>query len=111
MTYVAKSKSAILNPDQNRLLGVLMRTLFYNHFCAGKNDAEVKKTVTAMKNMGFKGVILGYAKEVLVDPAASREEVAASGLAEPKDKAIDEWREGNLRTLPMIGSGDFLAIK
>jgi len=111
MNRVAKSKLAILNPDQNRLLEVMMRALFYNHFCAGKNDEEVKKTVATMKNMGFKGIILGYAKEAIVDPTASREEAAASGLAGPKDTAINEWRDGNLRTLPMIGNGDFLAVK
>jgi proline dehydrogenase len=61
--------------------------------------------------MGFKGVILGYAKEVIVDPAATREEVAGSGSTKSTEGSIDQWREGNLRSLPMIGNGDFLAVK
>jgi hypothetical protein len=111
MTRVAKSKWALLNPDQNRILNALMRALFYNHFCAGNNDDEVRKTIATMKSMGFKGVILGYAKEAIADPSASREQVAAAGLAAANDRGVDEWRQGNLRTLPMIGSGDFLAVK
>ena len=111
MTYIAKSKSVLLNPDRNPLLGGLMRTLFYNHFCAGRNDKEVKNTVVTMKSMGFKGVILGYAKEIIVDSAAIQEEPAGARLPESYDKAIDEWREGNLRTLAMISGGDFLAVK
>lgn len=111
MTYMANSKSVILNPDKNRLVDGLMRVLFYNHFCAGSSDLEVRKTVSTMKEMGFKGVILGYAKEIIVDPAATREEAARSGSATSIESAIDRWREGNLRSLPMIGNGDFLAVK
>lgn len=111
MTRMANSKSVILNPDKNRLVGGLMRVLFYNHFCAGHSDLEVRKTVSTMKEMGFKGVILGYAKEVIVDPAATREEVARSGSTKSTEGSIDQWREGNLRSLPMIGNGDFLAVK
>jgi proline dehydrogenase len=111
MIRMANSKSMILNPDRNRLMGGLMRILFYNHFCAGRSDLEVRKTVSTMKEMGFKGVILGYAREVIVDPAATREEAAGSGSAKSIEGAIDQWREGNLRSLPMIGKGDFLAVK
>jgi proline dehydrogenase len=108
---MANSKSVILNPDKNRLVGGLMRVLFYNHFCAGRSDSEVKKTVSTMKEMGFKGVILGYAREVIVNPAATREEFTGSGLTKSFEGAIDQWREGNLMSLPMIGNGDFLAVK
>jgi len=108
---MANSKSVILNPDKNRLVDGLMRVLFYNHFCAGSSDSEVRKTVSTMKEMGFKGVILGYAREVIVDPAATREEAAGSGSTKSIESAIDQWRDGNLRSLPMIGNGDFLAVK
>jgi proline dehydrogenase len=111
MTRLANSKSVLLSPDKNRLVGGLMRILFYNHFCAGSSDSEVRKTVSMMKEMGFKGVILGYAKEIIVDPAATREEVTGSVSAKSVEGAIDQWREGNLRSLPMIGNGDFLAVK
>lgn len=111
MTHLANSKSVLLNPDKNRLVSGIMRILFYNHFCAGSSELEVRKTVSTMKDMGFKGVILGYAKEVIVDPGATREEAAGSGSAKLIEGAIDQWREGNLRSLPMIGTGDFLAVK
>lgn len=111
MTRIADSKSVILNPDKNSLMRGLMRILFYNHFCAGTSDLEVKRTVSTMKEMGFKGVILGYAREVLAPPAASPEAAARLGSATSPENAVDQWREGNLRSLQMIGTGDFLAVK
>jgi proline dehydrogenase len=111
MQSIANSTSAILNPDRNPLLRFPLKILFYNHFCAGENAGEVMKTVGLMKSMGFEGVILGYAKDIVVEPTASGKEVALSAVSEPWGKAIDEWREGNLCSLPMIGSGDFLALK
>ncbi len=111
MIYMANSKPAVLNPDRNPILRKVIRAVFYSHFCAGENDTEVKKTIATIKDMGFKGVILGYAKEFIVDPTATPEEAARSGLVQSCDSCIDEWREGNLRSLRMLGSGDFLAIK
>lgn len=111
MTRIAKSKSVILNPDKNHFMRGLMRILFYNHFCAGSTESQVKNTISTMKEMGFKGVILGYAREMIIDPAASPEEAARSGIAISPDDAMDKWREGNLRSLQMIDNGDFLAVK
>jgi hypothetical protein len=112
MNGIANSKLSLLNPDKNPLLRRIVRVVFYNHFAAGENDAEVKKTITTIKGMGFKGVILCYAKELIVDPAATREEAARSGTgAITNDSIITIWKEGVLQTLNKLESGDFLAIK
>ncbi|KAH1716355.1 hypothetical protein KXX25_002523 [Aspergillus fumigatus] len=80
---------------------------------AGTNEDEVRKTVQDMKSLGFKGVILGYARESI---AKADENNNSSFHAEKsqlaiQDQAVEEWRQGNLRTLKMIGAGDFLGIK
>ncbi|KAM6516090.1 hypothetical protein FALCPG4_014274 [Fusarium falciforme] len=72
--------------------------------------------------MGFRGVILTYAREVVVD--SSTEQEVGVGALEYKEKdaaelenvvAFDEgiqaWREGVLETASMLGEGDFLALK
>jgi proline dehydrogenase len=112
MDGIANSRSALLNPDRNPLLRRVVRVLFYNHFAAGENDAEVRKTVATIKGMGFKGVILGYAKEQIVEPSTSREEAARWALEEiANDNIIHAWRGGIFQTLSMLEAGDFLAIK
>ncbi|KAJ5686795.1 hypothetical protein N7536_009414 [Penicillium majusculum] len=113
MGVLATSKSALLNPDRNLPLNKFLRWTVYNHFCAGVNRKEVSKTVADIKKMGYQGVILGYSKEIVLD----QEEMLstdASGASEYSEKCyqmIDEWKEGTLETLRMVGPGDFLAVK
>jgi len=112
MARVCHKESWFLNPDRNPVLRAIVKKLFYDHFCAGENEGEIKKTISTIKNMGFEGVILGYAKEVVVDKNATAEEAAAFGSTDlAAEKAITEWKLGNLRTLSMLGDGDFLAVK
>jgi hypothetical protein len=111
LNRISRSKSWFLNPDRNPLLHITVRRLFYDHFCAGENEREVKSTIATMKKMGFEGVILGYAKETVVDKNTSAEEAAKGGEAEILAKVVEEWKDGTLKTLSMLGKGDFLAIK
>lgn len=72
--------------------------------------------------MGFRGVILTYAAEVVVDKTSeedigngvvqSKDEATPGTLQEhPQDRGIEEWRKGVLKTVEMIGEGDYLALK
>ena len=83
----------------------------YDHFCAGENEEEIKKTIATIKKMGFEGVILGYGKETVVDKSASAEDAASSGKSEKIEDMITDWKNGNLRTLSMLSKGDFLSVK
>jgi hypothetical protein len=93
-------------------MNYILRATIYNHFCAGVNETEVRKTVREMKGLGFKGVILGYARESVakIDAAGSHVEEWKNAQA-IADRAVDEWKEGNLRTLMMVGKGDYINIK
>lgn len=112
MKYLVNSNSAFLNPSKNPLVNYLLRISIYNHFCAGTNEDEVRRTVHDMKQLGFTGVILGYGREVVVkendsDTKADQSESRRAAY----ENAVEEWKQGNLRTLKMIGSGDYLGIK
>ncbi|GES64590.1 proline oxidase Put1 [Aspergillus terreus] len=111
MKYMVESNSPLLKPSRNPVLNYILRTTIYNHFCAGVNETEVRRTVQDMKSLGFKGVILGYARESIArldngthsSPVQKQEAVAA--------RAVEEWKQGNLQTLKMIGTGDYLNVK
>jgi hypothetical protein len=112
LKYVIESKSSWLHPSRNPAMRHLLRTTIYNHFCAGEDETEVRRSVQKMKALSFKGVILGYARESVAkmehveDPV-----VAANTKQDVLDRAVEEWKEGNLRTLRMIEKGDCLSVK
>ncbi|KAL0943908.1 proline oxidase [Colletotrichum truncatum] len=102
--------------QRNPLLHSLMKKTMYNHFCAGEDRAEVTSTIGEMKRMGFRGAILTYAREIVVDNQT--EEETGSGLKESaseseieNDSSIEAWRDGVLTTVDMLGEGDILALK
>lgn len=113
LNLVTNSKSAILNPDRNRILNKLLRWTVYNHFCAGTNRREVSKTVAEIKKIGYQGVILGYSKEIVVDPneKLARDESGSATYSYKCYEIVEEWKKGTLETLRMVGAGDYLAVK
>jgi hypothetical protein len=73
--------------------------------------------VKQLKDLGFKGVILTYAKEMVFDHKnesanhhTSDKFVDAKAVA-AHDTDIEAWRAGTLRTLDLISEGDILALK
>ncbi|KAM5342781.1 hypothetical protein ACJ41O_013747 [Fusarium nematophilum] len=108
---MTKSKSALLNPDRNPVLNQVLRWTIYNHFCAGSTKAQVVRCMAELRRLGYQGVILGFAKEVVLDPAegAVHSGDAEYGLA--CYRMIDEWKEANLETIRMLSPNDFLSVK
>lgn len=113
LNVVTNSKSAILNPDRNKMLNKLLRWTVYNHFCAGTNQQEVSKTVAEIKKIGYQGVILGYSKEIVVDPneKLAHDESGSVNYSDRCYEIVEEWKKGTLETLRMVGAGDYLAVK
>lgn len=83
-----------------------MKPLIYNHFCAGTNKKEIDRTKVEAKQIGFSGIILCYGKETGVGDL-DREQVGSERLM----AEVGQWRDGNLRTLDMIGEGDWVGMK
>jgi len=112
LKYVIDSKSSVIHPSRNRFTRYFLRKTIYNHFCAGENDIQVRQSVQKMKSLGFKGVILGYARESVANMEDVKHLPASSNIKqEALDRAVDEWKDGNLRTLRMIGKGDYMNVK
>ncbi|EFQ27400.1 proline dehydrogenase [Colletotrichum graminicola] len=109
--FISKSKMALFNPDRNPVLKRLLRWTIYDHFCAGENLREVTKTVSDVKRMGYQGVILNYAKEIVLDAQEASAEGHAGDYAAPFYEMVDLWKKGNIETLHMLAPGDFLAVK
>jgi len=97
----------MLDPDRNALLRALIKPMIYDHFCAGTNKLEIKKTLSYLKNMGFKGVILIYSREIPAMPVEQLRELESVA----QDEDIDIWRDGNVKTLDMVEPGDYVGIK
>lgn len=86
--------------------------MVYDQFCAGRNITEIQRTSQEIKGLGFSGVVLCFGKEVQLDannqPYGYKAGVGGgAGMGEE----IEEWRVGNLKTLAMIGEGDWLGMK
>ena len=114
LAYLAKSKNRFLNPDHNPLLHALFKKTFYVQFCAGENQAEAKRTIADLKRLGYSGVILGHAREVVL----SKDEMKA--LDQTTDNAeqqainemeVKQWRDDTLNTVMLTDRGDYVALK
>ena len=71
--------------------------------------AEVRKTMASLKDMGFAGVILGYAREVVMrgEESVGKEETDAATV---KSEVV-AWKEGTLETVSLAQKGDYVALK
>lgn len=116
MSKLAHAKSPLFNPDKNPLLRYPLKKTFYQQFCAGENGREVTQAVNSLKNMGYKGVILGYAREVVLEEGEQDGLSAFSwGSAEAEEACIKNeiqpWARGCLETVELTSPGDFVALK
>lgn len=111
------NRSYLFNIDRNPVLNAILKRTMYDQFCAGETEQETRRCVKQLKDLGFKGVILTYAKEMVFDSNAksanhhtSDKFVDAKAIA-AHDTDIEAWRSGTLRTVDLISEGDILAIK
>ncbi|KAJ5914001.1 hypothetical protein N7504_002884 [Penicillium tannophilum] len=106
LSLLANPRSALWDVSKNPLLNFLVKHTIYKQFNAGESKVEVQKSIENIKGLGCRGVLLGYAREVLVgeNEDAAYDEKAA--LAE-----IQMWFDGTMRTVDMAQPGDFVALK
>ncbi len=99
----------MLSPDRNPVLRYILKKTFYAQFCAGETAVEVRQVVKGIKSIGFSGVILGHAREVVLKKG---ETVGEEGSRAERSVAdVDRWRQGTLETLVMMEEGDEVALK
>lgn len=109
LKFLSKPRGFLFSVERNPILHSIVKNILYNHFCAGENENEVKATIQNIKSLGFRGVILTYAKE---GPGISTTKGYSSDVGlQNCDAEIAAWYQGVLQTVGMIGDGDFLALK
>lgn len=114
MKVLAHTENAVLNPDKNSILGWFLKKTFYAQFCAGENAAEVRSTVDGLKKIGFTGVILCYAMEVVLSKSQTQNLTACDKGAEKDECVRNEivpWVNGTMETVRLSQPGDFVALK
>lgn len=112
MSILANTTNPALNPDRNPILRYLLKKTFYAQFCAGENAAEVRQTIASLKRIGFSGVILGYAREVVLTDAQTRDLASGStSAADAIDSEVTPWARGTMETVELASPGDFVALK
>ncbi|KAF2830232.1 pyrroline-5-carboxylate reductase [Ophiobolus disseminans] len=120
LSFFAKpNRSFLFNVDRNPVLKALLKPTLYNQFCAGETERETTKCVSQLKGLGFKGVILTFAKETVFDNKTQTADHLSSTTkkfhemeaAVTDDTDIEAWRVGTLKTVDLISEGDILAIK
>lgn len=123
MSILSKpNRGFLLNVDRNPVLHGILKKTFYEQFCAGENGAETKATIRQLKDMGFRGVIMTFAKETVFDHRTHTEQGLGAAALESKkhDESmhprarcanIEAWRKGTMETVEQLEDGDYLAVK
>jgi len=111
MAFLAHSKSRWLNPDHNRLLHVLLKKTFYAQFCAGEDPKEVRRTISQLKVLGYRGVILGHAREAELSKTESDSVDTVQESTEADLQEVKQWRDDTLNTIMLAEQGDYVALK
>ncbi|KAJ6024992.1 hypothetical protein N7540_005789 [Penicillium herquei] len=124
MSILSKpDRNYFLNVDRNPILHGILKKTFYEQFCAGETDAETRATIRELKDMGFRGVIMTYAKETVFDHRTNTQQglgIAALEAEKNNDSAhllvaqcanIEAWRKGTAETVEQLDDGDYLAVK
>ncbi|KAH8689521.1 proline oxidase PrnD [Talaromyces proteolyticus] len=106
LSALAHPKTALTDVDRNPVLHWLIKKTIYKQFNAGENKSEVQGSITEIKNLGFRGVLLGYAREVLTGEGktSTHDEKVAQ-------QEVDAWLKGTLQGVEMATEGDFVALK
>jgi len=97
------SKSVLFNVDRNPVLRWLLKKTFYAQFCAGEDKPEVQRFIKGLERVGYNGVCLEYAMEVLEGEDHGTEISEAEG--------IKRWTDGVVETIEMSKPGSFMAFK
>ncbi|CAG8364834.1 unnamed protein product [Penicillium salamii] len=106
LSLLAHPRSALWDVAKNPLLNTLIKHTIYKQFNAGENKLEVQESINKIKALGCRGVLLGYAREVLIGENDDASYDAKAALAD-----IQFWIDGTLQTVDMAQPGDFVALK
>ncbi|EGX91368.1 Proline oxidase [Cordyceps militaris CM01] len=109
---ITHPKINLFNPEANPLLNTLVRHAVYDQFCAGTNKVEVAQSIRDFKSLGYQGVILTFAKEIVLSEEERAEAAKNPGqYTQAHHDMVASWRDNSLASLRMLQPGDVLAMK
>lgn len=124
LSFLSKpGRGFVFNVDKNPFIHALLKRTFYDQFCAGETELEAKATCRHIKDLGFRGVLLTFAKETVFDHRTLTEHSVGEAALKAKETNapldakvaqnadIDTWRQGTLQTIDLLGETDYLAVK
>lgn len=103
---IAHSRSPFLDPDRNIVLGSILRAVVYNQFCGGNEKQEIVPVLGRLRQAGYAGVILQWAREIVAHGRAETDSKVATSAEQ-----IQTWLDGNLKGLSFVGRDDYYALK
>lgn len=106
LSALAHPRTPLTDVSRNAVLNWLIKHTLYKQFNAGENKREVQRSIEEIKQLGYRGVLLGYAREVLVGDSttSSQDEKAAR-------EEVETWLQGTLQTVDMATESDIVALK
>lgn len=104
LSLLTNSTSPLLR--HNSILRSVLKNTLYKHFCAGETPLQVKSTLVELKKKGFKGAIVAYAKEIVLDGQTTLENCKDDGTSD-----IESWKNGVMETIKVTERGDYAALK
>ncbi|KAF2119571.1 carbapenem antibiotics biosynthesis protein card [Lophiotrema nucula] len=97
------SKSYLTSIERNPVLAKLLKGTFYAQFCAGETASEVKaNTMAAKQLLGYDGMILEFALEVLGGTKPTEAEIK---------QELEVWKKGMMQSVDVAQEGDFIGLK
>ncbi|RKF79058.1 putative proline dehydrogenase, mitochondrial [Golovinomyces cichoracearum] len=109
--FLSNTTSPIFSPDRNPALRAVIKSTLHRHFCAGETISEIKKSTAQLRSLGYDGVILAYAKELVPNEDGSQSVSPDETTDELIPDEIELWANGLLATIDLTIAGDFVAIK
>lgn len=124
LSFLSKpGRGYLLNVDKNPLIHAFLKKTFYDQFCAGETRYETKATCQQIRDLGFRGVLLTFAKETVFDHRTCTEHSVGEAALEARENSlpldpkvalnadIEAWHKGTLDTIDLLGETDYLAVK
>ncbi|KAI1206252.1 pyrroline-5-carboxylate reductase [Annulohypoxylon truncatum] len=117
LSFLSKpNRGFLLHVEKNPIIHGILKKTFYDQFCTGETGPETRRRVREIKDLGFKGVILTYARETVFDHKTNKADVQGVDDVTGSSSAdlcphLEEWRVGTLKTVDLIEEGDILAVK
>ncbi|KAI8662203.1 Proline dehydrogenase [Fusarium sp. Ph1] len=91
--------------SNSRLLRWPVQKTFYNTFCIGSENAEIRENIKSLRGMGLDGIVLAFARETKIGDQEQ------TNVLTETNANLREWVSMNMETLQNLTDEDYLALR